>query len=425
MTSKKYRVEHCIRHFVVISSHLASSHEFKTEVARSCDYEFTWISAMDACKSFKHAQFPYPFSTLILEINLDTWFYIDEILINFSKKNRGNPNPEIIIFSDAGEAILRCATLYAKAIGVKILGAISSPLLLNDAISIIRSPSAVDFKASPRSPSPPLKRSYRRSNNSLLKMLEKGKVPFAYQPKVNLHSNRNLSGCEQLIDTHSFDTEDALLELQLEEVRHAGGLSELAWQGVEQALKDSLQWQNSSIPFPVSINWPLELLSDPSQVRRLIQLVRASGLPPMCLCLELSEHDAHMEHTASLRNLISLKLYGFKISLDDFGRNHSNLYALSVLPITEVKLDRALVSQISTWPRARAIVEGIIQLSQPLDVRVVAEGVEHAHEALWLQSVGCNEIQGFLIAPKMGISQFRQWLDRNLVFPPRHSTPTM
>ena len=54
----------------------------------------------------------------------------------------------------------------------------------------------------------------------------------------------------------------------------------------------------------------------------------------------------------------------------------------------------------------RAIVQMISQLALTLNMRTVAEGVETAAQLSVVSSVGCDEIQGWLVAPAVPIDEF-------------------
>jgi EAL domain-containing protein (putative c-di-GMP-specific phosphodiesterase class I) len=89
---------------------------------------------------------------------------------------------------------------------------------------------------------------------------------------------------------------------------------------------------------------------------------------------------------------------GVAVAIDDFGQGYSSLSYLRRYPVDIVKLDRAFVSALETNPRDTAIVGGIIQLAHALGMTCVAEGVERPGQLQQLTDLGCDQIQGFLLA---------------------------
>jgi diguanylate cyclase (GGDEF)-like protein/PAS domain S-box-containing protein len=93
-----------------------------------------------------------------------------------------------------------------------------------------------------------------------------------------------------------------------------------------------------------------------------------------------------------------LRAAGFRTFLDDFGVGHAGLAHLAQLQVEGLKIDRALISRISTDTSARVIVTAIFELCRQLDLRVVAEGAETLEELDLLRSMGCEVVQGYVIS---------------------------
>jgi EAL domain-containing protein (putative c-di-GMP-specific phosphodiesterase class I) len=93
-----------------------------------------------------------------------------------------------------------------------------------------------------------------------------------------------------------------------------------------------------------------------------------------------------------------LRNQGVAIALDDFGIGYSSLASLEQLPLTRVKLDRALIASIHTSSRSAAIARALVGLCHGLDLQVTAEGIEHHEQLIILSSLAPISLQGYLLA---------------------------
>jgi EAL domain-containing protein (putative c-di-GMP-specific phosphodiesterase class I) len=89
---------------------------------------------------------------------------------------------------------------------------------------------------------------------------------------------------------------------------------------------------------------------------------------------------------------------GCRVALDDFGTGHATLSRLRRLPVDVIKLDRSFLDSVADDRGARALVELVVNLAGPLDIEVMAEGVETGPQRDTLIDLGCRRAQGFLFA---------------------------
>jgi EAL domain-containing protein (putative c-di-GMP-specific phosphodiesterase class I) len=128
------------------------------------------------------------------------------------------------------------------------------------------------------------------------------------------------------------------------------------------------------------------------------EAIAATGIPAHLLEFEVTE-TAAMESIENAERLLGeLARMGLTISLDDFGTGYSSLANLRSLPLDALKLDQTFVHNITLDSNDLAIARGTIALAHSLGLRVIAEGVETAAQWAVLCGLGCNEMQGYLIA---------------------------
>lgn len=114
--------------------------------------------------------------------------------------------------------------------------------------------------------------------------------------------------------------------------------------------------------------------------------------------LELTESMLVEDRVTTMAQLLQLKDLGIRLAVDDFGVGYSVLSYLQEFPIDHLKIDRSFVEKIHTDPERAQLVEGVIGLADRLQLRVVAEGIEHAEQASALRLMGAQYGQGDLFS---------------------------
>lgn len=147
----------------------------------------------------------------------------------------------------------------------------------------------------------------------------------------------------------------------------------------------------------VSVNVSARELAATSFVEDVIAALRASGLSPRRLILEVTETSVLDEPEASSTNLRKLAQLGVRVSLDDFGTGYSSLSMLRRLPVHELKIDRSFVDGLGVRDQDTAIVASVIELAHTLGTAVVAEGIETPEQLHELLRLGCEHGQGYLL----------------------------
>lgn len=161
---------------------------------------------------------------------------------------------------------------------------------------------------------------------------------------------------------------------------------------------------------PISVNVSAVQLRRPTFAMEVSEALRAAGVAPNWLKLEITE-SALMEDTPTVVSMLErLRELGVRISLDDFGTGYSSLAVLRTLPIDELKIDQAFVSGVAHDGYAATLCKAIITMSHQLRFDVVAEGVETQGQADFLRAAGCGTLQGYLFSAAVPAAAFRELL---------------
>jgi diguanylate cyclase (GGDEF)-like protein len=141
------------------------------------------------------------------------------------------------------------------------------------------------------------------------------------------------------------------------------------------------------------------------------------------LIIEVTEDVVLTNPELMIAVLDRLRDLGVRIALDDYGTGLSSLSYLRELPLDILKIDKSLVTDLDTNPSTALIVASTIQLAHGLKLRVVVEGVESSPVATLLATMGCDEIQGWLLGRPVPVNVIEQFLTRRTTVPDSLTEP--
>ena len=142
-------------------------------------------------------------------------------------------------------------------------------------------------------------------------------------------------------------------------------------------------------------------------------IVRASGLPPEALEMEITEGAAMKDPETTVEILGELKKSGIRVAIDDFGTGYSSLSYLKRLPIDILKIDKSFVRDLPQDAENVAIVRTIVALGRALHLHLHPEGVETQAQLEFLRAEGCDRAQGYLMSRPVAIDDFLALLDKH------------
>jgi EAL domain-containing protein (putative c-di-GMP-specific phosphodiesterase class I) len=198
-------------------------------------------------------------------------------------------------------------------------------------------------------------------------------------------------------------------------------MTELTDRVIDLATGQLAAWRDSGYTPRVSINLSATDLESDTLADRLHAALDLRGIPGEQLTAEVTETAILHDADAAQRVLSAISELGVQIALDDFGTGHASISRLLQFPIDELKVDQSFV--IPTDERARSYLTAIVRFGQGLGLRVVAEGVEDHQTLMYLRALGCDVVQGYLIAKPLPASQVHDWLSSNPPGPPTPSRP--
>jgi sensor c-di-GMP phosphodiesterase-like protein len=159
--------------------------------------------------------------------------------------------------------------------------------------------------------------------------------------------------------------------------------------------------------FNAAINIPVQTLTNPAFPAHVDRLIRRRFNYSQ-LCFEITESTSLDE--SAVAQLAAMRELGIRLAVDDFGTGYSNLRYLSMFPFDFLKIDKAFVDGISQDGQSTGLVDQIVAIGRACELKLIAEGIEHAQQAEYLKTLGVEFGQGFLYAAPMTIAELRAWL---------------
>ncbi len=174
---------------------------------------------------------------------------------------------------------------------------------------------------------------------------------------------------------------------------------------LRQACQQWVDWKDAGEPVPrIAINVSAKQFTDGFIVQTLKDIFSHLDIPPGAIEIELTESALMHDYQFTCEVLEEMKRMGVSISIDDFGTGYSSLNHLKRFPVDNLKVDRSFIEGLPAHEDQR-IVQAIVALAKSLNLKVIAEGVETPLQLEFIQSIGCDEVQGFLLSQPMQAQQ--------------------
>jgi EAL domain-containing protein (putative c-di-GMP-specific phosphodiesterase class I) len=242
----------------------------------------------------------------------------------------------------------------------------------------------------------------------LREAIDAGGLNLEYQPKVDLATGQ-VAGVEALVRWRHAELGEISPGEFVPLAEDRGLIGPLSAWVLAESGRQCRAWGGRGFDVAVSANISAQNLYDPGLVKWLKRLFD-EGLAPGQLTLELTETQVVSDLPMARQILRRLRGLGAKLSIDDFGTGYSSLSYLSKLPLDELKIDRSFVLDLETGDHGTAVVQTIIDLGHDLGLRVVAEGVESDATVATLDSLGCDQVQGYHVSRPLDAEALEDWL---------------
>ena len=255
-----------------------------------------------------------------------------------------------------------------------------------------------------------------RLGNSIRDALARGDFQVAFQPIVTL-ADRSLVGLEALLRWPAGAGKPYATDQVIRVAEETGVIFELGQWVLEESCRQMLRFHAAipgrRLPY-LHVNVSGVQFATGNFDEKVMEALQLTGLDPSWLGLEITETAVMKDVEGVLVSLKKLQANSVRLSIDDFGTGYSSLSYLNQFPFDTLKLDRSFLHHLDHSHGNTEIVRAVIQLAHALHMKVVAEGIETAEEACWLQQFGCEYGQGYHFSHPMFETEVMEYLTQHV-----------
>jgi diguanylate cyclase (GGDEF)-like protein len=234
--------------------------------------------------------------------------------------------------------------------------------------------------------------------HSLRRAVAEEQFELWYQPKIHI-STRRIVGLEALVRWRHPEQGLVMPQEFIPLAEETGLITQLGTWVIRAACRQNRRWRDDGLDnLRIAVNVSAAQFRQPTLVRVITEALEESSLEPEALELEVTESVVMSNPHEAVTTLQQLREMGVSISIDDFGTGYSSLSYLKKFPINTLKVDRTFIRDILSSGDDAAIVKAIVAMAQSLRLNIVAEGVEDSAQLAFLDSIGCDQYQGYFFS---------------------------
>ena len=246
----------------------------------------------------------------------------------------------------------------------------------------------------------------------LIHALDRHNLHLLYQPQVNLKTGV-VERVEALVRWEDAEVGIVTPEELIPIAEENGMIHEIGMFVLESVCAQIKDWNSRGIHMNVSINSSIREFRDKDMAKSFLEQIQLNDCDASSLTIEITEKfalEAEAERSI-IKQMKQLHQAGISFALDDFGTGYASFRYMLLLPISSLKIDRAIIQSITKQEKMQKMIKGMIQFGKSLDFQVVAEGVETNEQLELLRAMDCDMIQGFITGHPMEAKELEKWLN--------------
>lgn len=226
--------------------------------------------------------------------------------------------------------------------------------------------------------------------------LRAGRIKVFYQPKMDIATKR-IRGAEALSRIYDSNHQLIFPDVFIPVLENSGKIVELDRYVLRQVFQSIRSWlDQGKTPVPVSVNLSRMHFYENNVADGIYEEFVKYDIPIKYIEIELTESLFFAEADIIISEIMKLRAYGFRVSMDDFGVGYSTLNSLGELPVDIIKFDKKFIRSSMTSDASYQILLSLVKVFKKINYDVVCEGVETMDDEKLIFECGCDTVQGFL-----------------------------
>ena len=247
--------------------------------------------------------------------------------------------------------------------------------------------------------------------NALKAAVKNREFTLVYQPQVDIETGR-IVGAEALMRWNHPERGEVSPVVFIPLVEEMNLIIELGEWLLEEVCHKIQHLQNHADLTDsfrtISVNISSLQFADPYFITKVQSIIDLLQIDTRYLEFELTESILAENIAEMIEKMKKLKEMGITLSLDDFGTGYSSLQYLKDLPIDTIKIDRSFIKDVHEDNTDQMLTSTIIQLSQNMQCKIVAEGVENLEQLVFLEKNNCQTYQGFYFSKPITFTELEK-----------------
>jgi sensor c-di-GMP phosphodiesterase-like protein len=240
--------------------------------------------------------------------------------------------------------------------------------------------------------------------------IRRGELQVLYQPIFDLDS-RNCVGAEALLRWRRPDGTLTSPDLFIPMAENTGQIRQMTDFVLQRLLEQLGQVLRANPQLYISVNLAACDVMVPRIGQVMERLLTLHRVAARQIAFEVTERGL-IDVVVARENLQALRDVGHQVLIDDFGTGYCSLAYLQTLPVDCLKIDKAFIDALGHDAASSGVAPHIIHMAQSLQLKVIAEGIEHEAQAAFLSSEGVKFGQGWLFAHALSAVQFIDLITR-------------
>jgi EAL domain-containing protein (putative c-di-GMP-specific phosphodiesterase class I) len=309
----------------------------------------------------------------------------------------------IIVASALRPQLLASIANMARAYKVRLLGVINKPPTAGKLVPLIElhkraSPGLVDAEAA-------------FSFDEIADGWTNNEFMPWYEPNVDLTTAR-VRGMTASARWHHPIRGVLGPEVFMPSVAARGLNDDFVWMMIQRAATDCCGWLGEDLDLTVSVRLAFDSLADTELARRVKQIAAREGLDPGRMVLSITEQELSRVNARTLENFARLRMDGFGLAIDEFGRGNMAVEQYTQVAFTEIRINDSFVTGVSRADAARAGLAVALEVAQEMKVQAVGYGISSKKEWAMLRHWGCQAGQGPFISSPLPAEGVASWVRR-------------